>query len=146
MLDPMIRKYLNFALIMLIFTYALFFYQNCFICPSLSVSTLFTTVMFICACLLWKSPGVILLMFTIHNLLVRLATALKLYLLMSSADNLGKQLGPRCLSGLILFQTVGLSDGIPERIFKNVDFEKQLRNSRRQKKNMKNYPVGKDVP
>ena len=43
--------------------------------------------------------------------------------LVSSADNLCKQFGPR--SGLIWIQAVGQSDGIPGRIFrKKNDFEK----------------------
>ena len=44
-----------------------------------------------------------------------------LCLLASSADNLCKQFGPRCL---IWIQTVRHSDGINKRIFEKDDFEK----------------------
>ena len=40
-----------------------------------------------------------------------------------STDNFCKQFGPNKISDLNLIQAVWHSDGIPERIFKKIDFE-----------------------
>ena len=44
------------------------------------------------------------------------------------------------MSGLIWIQTISHSDGIPERIFEKVDFEKNQQTT----KKLENYPGGKE--
>ena len=74
---------------------------------------------------------------TIVVILVRNFSYLTLYLIVSSADNFCKQFGPRsCLKkiaspGSQMFD----SDGIPEGIFKKVDFEKNQQMTKKMGKN-----------
>ena len=59
-------------------------------------------------------------------------------LLVFSAHNLCKKIGPRSgptkLSGLIWFQSVCHSDGIPESFFEKVDFEKKSADDKKAEK------------